>query len=164
MTDLSTSKLASLIGKRHACLEQLLKLGVKQSELIASGEIGTLLRLLSVKSQLFVSLQSIEQQLSPFHEQKPENRQWDSDQQHQECSRQAGECRELLDQVMRLESENEMKMIQRRDQVSRQLQTAQSSASARKAYHAQDSRPQSNHLALNSVTASPSHLDILTGP
>lgn len=162
--DLSTDKLASLIGKRHACLMQLYKLGVKQSEMIASGEISSLLRLLAVKNQLIVALQSIEQQLAPYHEQNPEDRQWASEEEHQECSLQAKQCRELLDQVMRLESENEMKMMQRRNHISRQLQTAQSSASARKAYHAHYAKPQASHIPHSSNSTSSSHLDIQTGP
>lgn len=167
VTDLSTDKLAELVEKRHACLVQLHKLGEKQSEFIISGEISSLLRLLSVKNQLIVALQSIEQQLGPFHEQDPDQRQWASAEEHQKCSAQAAECSQLLERVMRLESENEAKMTQRRDQIAQQLQTAQNSASARRAYQGYHARSQAMPTGLGVASgyrSSSSHLDLQTGP
>lgn len=167
VTDLSTDKLAALVGKRHSCLVQLHKLGVKQSEFIVSGEISSLLRLLAVKNQLIVALQSIEQQLAPFHEQHPNERQWSSAAEHQKCSQQATECKQLLDKVMRLECENETKMTQRRDEIAQQLQTVQSSALARRAYQAHHAKPQAIPVLLDGAPRSPgfsSLLDLQTGP
>ncbi|WP_197530629.1 flagellar export chaperone FlgN [Bythopirellula polymerisocia] len=167
MTNLSTDKLADLVAKRHSCLVQLHKLGVRQSEYIATGEISLLLRLLSVKNQLIVALQSIEQQLAPFHDQNPEMRQWDSAEARENCSRQAAECKKLLDQVMGLECENEKKMTQRRDQIAQQLRTSQASASARRAYHAHHTRPQAKPVPLDGDSVSlgfSAHLDLQTGP
>lgn len=167
MTDFSTDKLAELVGKRHACLVQLHKLGEKQSEFIISGEISSLLRLLSVKNQLIVALQSIEQQLGPFHEQDPDQRQWASAEEHQKCSERAAECKQLLDKVMRLESENEAKMTQRRDQIAQQLQTAQASASARRAYQGHHAKPQAIGITSqgsSGYSGTSPHLDLQTGP
>lgn len=134
MLELTGDKLAELIAQRHACLTQLHKLGVKQSELVASCEISSLLRLLSVKNQLIVALQSIEQQLAPFQLQNPETRQWSSPAARERCVRQIAECQELLDQVMQMERDNEQKMTERRDQVANHLQAAQSATTARRAY------------------------------
>jgi hypothetical protein len=127
-------KLAELIAQRHACLTQMHKLGVKQSELVASCEISSLLRLLSVKNQLIVALQSIEQQLTPFQSQDPETRQWSSSEARERCGRQIAECQVLLDQVMQMERDNEQKMTERRDLVANQLQAARSATTARRAY------------------------------
>lgn len=132
--ELTGDKLAELIAQRHACLTQLHKLGVKQSELVASCEISSLLRLLSVKNQLIVALQSIEQQLAPFQSQNPETRQWSSPAARERCGRQIAECQVLLDQVMQMERDNEQKMTERRDLVANQLQAAQSATTARRAY------------------------------
>ncbi len=110
------------------------KLGAKQSELIATGEFGSLLRLLSVKNQLIVALQAIEQQLVPFHAQDPETRVWSSPTARELCSKQSTECQSLLSQVMEMERSNEQKMTERRDQVAIQLQAAQSAGVARRAY------------------------------
>ncbi len=134
MTNLTGDKLAELIAQRHACLVQMHKLGVKQSELVATGEFGSLLRLLSVKNQLIVALQSIEQQLAPFHAQDPETRVWSSPAARERCAGQSAECQKLLAEVMEMERDNEQKMTERRDQVASQLQTAQSASTARRAY------------------------------
>jgi hypothetical protein len=134
VTNLTGEKLAELIAQRHACLVQMHKLGVKQSELVVTGEFGSLLRLLSVKNQLIVALQAIEQQLAPFHTQDPESRVWSNPAARERCARQSAECQTLLAEVMEMERDNEQKMTERRDQVANQLQAAQSASTARRAY------------------------------
>jgi hypothetical protein len=137
VTNLTGDKLAELIAHRHTCVMQMHKLGVKQSELVASGEVGALLRLLSVKNQLIAALQTIEQQLTPFHEQDPETRVWSDPAARERCARQAAQCQVLLDQIMEIERDCEQKMTERRDHVASQLQAAQSAGAARRAYQAQ---------------------------
>lgn len=137
MNNLTTEKLSETIAKRHACLQQLHKLGTKQTKHIQTGEMGSLLRLLSVKNQLIVALQAIEQQLAPFHSQDPEQRVWSSLQVRERCARQAAECQTLLAEIMQMERDNEQRMLERRDQVASQLQTVQSATVARRAYQAQ---------------------------
>jgi len=137
MTQLSCNKLASLIAKRHACLVQLRDLGKRQSELIATSEMGPLLRLLSAKHQLIAVLQAIENELTPFHAQDPERRSWPSKEARASCADQAAECRQLLDEIMRMERQNEQEMTVRRDQVATQLETAHVASQARGAYQAQ---------------------------
>ncbi len=139
MTNLTSDKLAEHIAQRHTCLVQLHKLGVKQAELVTSGEIGSLLRLLSVKNQLIVALQAIEQQLGPFHDQDPEARVWSNPAARERCARQAAECQTLLEEIMQMERDNEQKMTERRDHVASQLQAAQSATTARRAYQTQQS-------------------------
>ena len=133
----TTDKLANLIAKRHRCLTQLRDLGRKQSKLIAEGEMGQLLRLISAKNQLIVAVQTLEQELVPFHEQDPEDRVWTSTAARQASSEQAIACRQLLDEIMQLERDNEQQMTERRDQVAKQLQAAQAASVTRGAYQAQ---------------------------
>jgi hypothetical protein len=161
VTNLTSDKLAELISQRHTCLVQLHKLGVKQSELVSSGEIGSLLRLLSVKNQLIVALQAIEQQLGPFHDQDPEARVWPNSAARERCARQATECQTLLKEIMQMERDNEQKMTERRDQVASQLQAAQSATTARRAYQAQQRYSHRSHTGeMNITTATP--LDLHT--
>jgi len=116
---------------------QLRDLGRKQAELIAQGDMAPLLRLLGAKNQLIVALQTIEQGLNPFHEQNPEDRTWPTEEARQQSAHQAAQCRQLLDEVMQLEQNNEQQMTLRRDQVASQLQAAQAASTARTAYQAQ---------------------------
>ncbi len=146
MNSLSTTSLADLIDKRHRCLLQLRDLGQKQAELIAAGDMGPLLRLIAAKNQLIAALQSIEQGLTPYHAQDPEQRDWPTAEARARCAQQADACQQLLDEVMELERRNEQNMIERRDQVATQLQAAQAAGAARGAYQAhQLSKPQGPH-------------------
>jgi len=133
----TTDKLADLISKRQRCLLQLRDLGHKQAELIAKGDMTPLLRLLGAKNQLIVAVQAIEQELAPFHEQDPEERTWSTEEARVKCAEQAAQCRQLLDEVMLLEQQNEKEMTLRRDQVASQLQAAQAASTARGAYQVQ---------------------------
>jgi len=146
VTQHSTANLADLIDKRQRCLLQLRDLGHKQSTLIASGEMGPLLRLITVKNQLIAALQTIEQELAPYHAQDPEERDWPTAAARAKSAQQAESCRQLLDEVMALERKNEQEMIDRRDQVATQLQVAQAANTARGAYQAhQHTTPQGPH-------------------
>ena len=137
MTEHSTNQLATLIAGRRQCLLQMRDLGRKQSELIATGEMDPLLRLLSVKQQLLTALQAIERNLAPYHDQDPEQRIWASADARARCARQLADCRQLLQDIMQIEQQNERHITLRRDEVASQLQTVHSASMARGAYQAQ---------------------------
>jgi hypothetical protein len=137
VTELNSKTLADLIAKRHHCLVKLRDLGLKQAELIAAGDMGPLLRLLAAKNQWIVAVQTIEKELTPYHEQDPEKRVWASKDARSQCASQALQCKQLLDEVMQMELQNEQKMTERRDQVANQLQMAHAAGSVCSAYQAQ---------------------------
>lgn len=147
MSDRSTELLAELVAKRHACLTQLKAIGLKQAELIATSQIGELLRLLSGKQQLIAALQAIEQRLAPYHEEDPESRSWSSAEARAACAQQAEQCRVLLAEVLRLEQAGEQQMTVRRDEVAAQLQTASAATKARGAYRLQQTLPSASRGA-----------------
>jgi len=148
MSSLSTDKLADLIEQRYRCLQQLRNLGIKQSELITAGEMGPLMRLIAAKNQLIAALQTIEKELTPFHAQDPETRQWPTATARAKSAQTASAGEQLLAEVMELERQNEQTMIERRDQVASQLQAAQAAGTARGAYQAhQRSAPSGPHVS-----------------
>jgi hypothetical protein len=130
VTEVNCKQLADLIAKRLHCLVKLRDLGLKQSELIAAGDMAPLLRLLAAKNQWIVAVQTIEKELTPYHEQDPEQRVWDSQDARSQCASQAAQCQQLLDQIMQMELQNEKMMTQRRDQVASQFQMAHAAGSA----------------------------------
>jgi hypothetical protein len=140
MNELATEQLADLITKRRLCLMKLRDLGRKQTELIAAGEMGALLRSFTAKNQWIVAVQAIEKELAPFHAQDPDERDWASSMEREQCAQQANDCQSLLDEIMQLERENEQRMTERRDQVAQQLQSAHAAGAARAAYQAQQTR------------------------
>jgi hypothetical protein len=137
VAELNSNMLADLIAKRLRCLVKLRDLGLKQSELIAAGDMAPLLRLLAAKNQWIVAVQTIEKDLTPYHEQDPEQRAWDSQDARSQCASQAAQCKQLLDEIMQMELQNEERMTQWRDQVASQLQMAHAAGSACSAYQAQ---------------------------
>ncbi|MGI9429269.1 MAG: hypothetical protein ACR2NM_11470 [Bythopirellula sp.] len=150
MSSLATENLADLIDKRHRCLLQLRDLGRKQAELIASGQMGPLIRLIGAKNQLIAALQSVEQGLAPFHAQNPDDRLWPSTEARDRCAEQADASQQLLSELMELERQNEQNIVERRDKVASQLQAAQAAGTARGAYQAhQMSTPQGPHTVQN---------------
>jgi hypothetical protein len=141
MSEHSTDQLATLITQRWQCLRQMRELGRKQSELIATGEMESLLQLLAAKQKILSAIQAIERNLDPYHREDPEQRIWSSPQARTQCAQQSADCRLLLEEVMRLEIQNEQLLTHRRDEVASQLQTVHTASLARGAYQAQQSSP-----------------------
>lgn len=134
----STTLLADLISKRRRCLVQLRDLGVRQGELISTGNMSDLLRLFAAKQQLIAALQTIEKQLIPFHEEDPDARRWESADARAACARDADDCRRLIEEVMAMETAGEQQMSARRDDVAHQLRTVAAAGRVREAYQAHD--------------------------
>jgi hypothetical protein len=160
VSELTGDNLAAFIAKRHACLTQLHRLGMKQRELVQSGELNSLMRLLSVKNQLLAALQTIEQSLAPFHQQEPEERVWSDPALRQACARQAEECQRMLAEIMHMERENEREITERRDLLATQLQTAQSATTARRAYQMNQNPVQGPHVPFPTQGSHTTGLDL----
>jgi len=133
----STEQLASLIDKKHAVLVQLRAVGDKQTDLVASGDTGALLKLLAAKQELIAGLQAIERELKPYYAGDPEQRNWHSPQQRAHCANQANECNVLLEEIVRLEKLGAERMSQRKTEVAQQLQHLHAASQVRSAYQAQ---------------------------
>ncbi len=133
----STDNLAKLILQRRQCLVQMRDLGRKQSKLIATGEMDALLRLLAAKQHVLGAMQSVEQNLAPYHEEDPEQRIWSSAELRAQTAHHRDDCNQLLAEVIQLEKTNEEQITIRRDEIRCQLHMANSASQARGAYQAQ---------------------------
>jgi len=136
MADLTTTRLADLIGKRRRCLTQLRALGDRQTEMIATGDMTSLVRLLAAKQELIAALEALERELKPFHGQDPESRTWTSPAARAACADDETECRRLLAEVMAIEQAGERQLTVRRDGVATQLQSLGVATRASAAYQA----------------------------
>lgn len=131
-----TEQLAELIAKKHEVLTQLRAVGVRQTDLVASGEITSLLKLLSAKQQLIIQLQHLERELKPFYATAPDDRVWRSAEERSQCARQADECNALLEEIVRLEKIGAENMNDRKNEVAQQLHQVHAAAHVRSAYQA----------------------------
>ena len=133
----STEQLAALIAQKHDVLVQLRTVGVRQSDLVGSGEIAALLKLLSAKQHLITRLQELERELKPYYAGDPDQRVWRSPDELARCAKQASECNSLLEEIVRLEKLGAEKMNDRKNEVAQQLQQVHAATHVRNAYQAQ---------------------------
>ena len=133
----STEQLAALIAQKHEVLVQLRAVGVRQTDLVSSGEIAALLKLLSAKQVLINRLQELERELKPYYAGDPDGRVWRSAEDRARCAKQASECNTMLEEVVRLEKYGAEQMDQRKNEVAQQLQQVHAAAHVRNAYQAQ---------------------------
>jgi hypothetical protein len=133
----STEQLAGLIAKKHEVLVQLRAVGVRQSDLVASGEVAALLKLLAAKQHLITRLQELEGELKPYYAGDPDKRVWRSPDERVRCAKQAGECNALLEEIVRFEKLGAEKMNERKNEVAQQLNQVHAAAHVRNAYQAQ---------------------------
>ena len=137
----STKQLAELIRAKHQCLLQLRELGQRQRQLIERGELGELLRLLAAKQHVITALQSADRQLAPYQQEDPDSRSWASPQDRARCAQMAAECRQLLEEIMQMEKDNEAQMTRRRNDVAAQLTSLHHADHVRGAYSQNQGRP-----------------------
>src|SRR5690242_8824788 len=98
-----TDKLIELIRKKHEVLMQLRAMGRRQAQLVSSGDVTELLKLLGTKQHLIVGLQELERELKPYYAEKPETRIWRSPAERAHCAKLANECNSMLEEVVALE-------------------------------------------------------------
>jgi hypothetical protein len=133
----STEQLAALISQKHEVLVQLRAVGVRQTGLVASGEVAALLKLLAAKQHLITRLQELERELKPFYAGDPDKRVWRSPDDRARCAKQANDCNVLLEEIVQLEKLGADKMNERKNEVAHQLNQVHAAAHVRNAYQAQ---------------------------
>ena len=133
----ATEQLAALIAQKHDVLVQLRAVGVRQTDLVAGGEVAALLKLLAAKQHLITRLQELERDLRPYYAGDPDKRVWRSLDERARCAKQASDCNALLEEIVRLEKFGAEKMNERKNEVAEQLQQVHAATHVRNAYQAQ---------------------------
>ncbi|MEM6330859.1 MAG: hypothetical protein AAF790_11485 [Planctomycetota bacterium] len=152
-----TDALAALVREKRRVLTQLHQVGERQGELVALGDVPTLLRLLAAKQKLLAGLQAVEARLHPYRDQDPDGRAWPSPQHRAACAADADECRRLLAAVMDMERRHEQQMATRRDKLAEQLQRTHTAHGASDAYrtHRLPSAPTATPTTTTPPTGTP---------
>jgi len=131
---LTTDQLAQLIARKLDVLQHLRDLSQRQTQIISEGTTQQLMRVLSAKQTLMIELHKVQEQLTPYHDQTPQSRQWPSPQARQACREQVEHCETLLREIITIERRCETQLVNRRDAVEAQLQESHCSAAATRAY------------------------------
>jgi len=129
----NTRQLAALVDAKLQVLKVLVRLSRRQVELIDTGDMTMLIKLLAAKQTVMGQLQALEQELSPFRGEDPEQRQWASAGQRAACQAQAEAASGLLAEAFALEQQAETAMLRRRDAAAAALVSVQTAADARAA-------------------------------
>jgi hypothetical protein len=143
-----TAILSERIYQKHELLVQLRDIGLCQLELIASGDMNRLLRVLAAKQRLLGILQAVERSLDPFRSDDPDRRIWKSPADRQQCAQTADRCAALLRIIVEQERESESQMIVRRNETARRLRGIQDVADIHRAY-ANDVVPTAGQIDLS---------------
>jgi hypothetical protein len=132
----STERLAEVICQKHQVLVRLREIAQRQANLVATGDITSLLTLLATKQQLISALQEIERELMGYYEDDPDQRVWKSPQDRAACAERVAVCNALLEEIVHLEKDGAEMMAARRNEVAQQLEQAHSASHVRSAYEA----------------------------
>jgi hypothetical protein len=130
----STAILSERIQQKHELLVQLRDTGLRQLELISSGDMNQLLKVLAAKQRMLGILQTVERALDPFRSEDPEKRIWRSPADRQKCAEMALCCESLLRAIVEQERQSESQMISRRNDAARRLRDIQDAAEIHRAY------------------------------
>jgi len=156
MSQLPTDNLASLIRKKHQILVQLRSIGQKQQATSEDSAVAAMLQLMGAKQHLINALELVERNLRPYQTEDPELRVWRTPEDRANCAKQAQECTSLLAEVMELEKNQEQRMVDRRNDVAKQLQQSTASRDAAGAYH-QHRTTHAKHQATPPLTGLSGH-------
>lgn len=129
-----TKTLARLVLRKHDSLTHLLELGREQQQLVVDGDLNELLRVLAAKQRWLAVLQETQQQLVPFRDQVPAERQWTSEAERQQCGHLLKRCEAMLGEIVAQEKQSETILERRRDETSSRLQGMHVADKARSAY------------------------------
>lgn len=133
-----TTRLVECITAKHECLTQLHGLGLRQRQLIETGEMTRLLEVLAEKQRVIVRLQEVEHGLDPFRHDDPTGRRWSGEAERLHCAALVHRCEKLLEEVLNCEKTCEEALRNRRDDAARQLASVQTAGAVHGAYTAPD--------------------------
>jgi hypothetical protein len=134
MKNASTQQLFDLVKTKHGLLQQLRAMTIEQQPLVSDQEVSDLLVLLSRKSQVLESLQSVQNQLRAFEDQSPEDRVWESPAKRQACRQTLAQCDALLAELVVMEQTSLGQLTEKRDVVAGQLQQFATNETISEAY------------------------------
>ena len=144
-----TDRLAELVSQKCQLLQSVQELAIRQEELIARGEMTSLLEVLVVKQRMLEELQAVERRLEPFRLQDPQSRRWRNEELRRQTAAWLQECQELLADILRREKRCEVELLRRREETAEQLRNLCTTGQMLAAYEEVEPIPQ-NQLDLAS--------------
>jgi hypothetical protein len=130
----STEHLARLVSAKRQVLKIVVRLSERQLEMIESGHMEDLMKLLAAKQTVLAQLQSVERELLPYRDDDPDTRPWATGAARAACQAEASEANALIARSLELERRAEAAMLARRNAAENSLAAFQVASDARAAY------------------------------
>lgn len=134
MNPQQTMVMAELIRKRRDVMVGILKASIAQEQALGDGLIEPLVARLNDKQTLIEDLRDLQEQLKPFADQTPEDREWPSEVDRENCRRAIEETERLQGAILEIDARCERVMIERRNEIFDSLNRATDAATVAKAY------------------------------
>lgn len=145
------AELSALISERRTILAQLLELGARQVDVIASGRMSELMRILAEKQAPLQRLGDISVELRATAADDPLTRKWNSQQDRDECRLAQDDCERMHIELLAIEAQCETALIESRNAIQQELQQIDSAHQAASQYaHAETTLTTGIRLDLSS--------------
>jgi hypothetical protein len=135
MENLNTDRLAFLADRKLQLLTHLRELTIAQQSLVSEQRVEELLTLLSRKNETLEDVKTLQQEISLFQDQDPEDRVWRSEELRGRCRENFHRCELLIAELLAIEDTSINELTQRRDLVAQQLQQFTTADAIHDAYH-----------------------------
>ncbi|MDR1959038.1 MAG: hypothetical protein LBQ54_08350 [Planctomycetaceae bacterium] len=130
-----TELFLELMERKADIVDQLCQFAEKQLEIVRASDITLLLSFLSRKQHLIYEMEFVEKELTPFREEKPEDRLWASPEAKERCQERIDFCREKLALIMDLEHQAEKELTAKKENVRGQIKHLDQGVTVHRAYH-----------------------------
>lgn len=145
MTGQLTQSLFESLSQKRDCCRALIELSQKQRDLITSGDLNSLLKVLATKQRVMGRMDEVQRRLDALSRDTPRWRE-DLDRDAQlECQDVLDDMEQLLSELIDIEKECEQKLVQLREAALEQLRQSDAGRELNRAYLT-EAAPSTNRL------------------
>ena len=133
----TTEELSELAGRKLRMLRAIKQMTLEQADLVAAGDVDTLLPAISRKAEAIEGLQEVQRRLMQFAGQDPDARRWSDPAARLACRETLAQCDALIAELLVLEGQSIDSLSARRVGVGEQLRQMHSGVTVDRAYAGQ---------------------------
>ncbi len=113
---------------------RLAPISERQLEIVRSGDVSLLIRLLGLKQQIMYEFEAVEKELEPFRDTPPEQRIWKDEKERQETGESVNRCATLLEEILRNDTLSTEELATKKEEVEAQLRRTRQGAQVHNGY------------------------------
>ncbi len=125
---------------------RLAPISERQLEIVRSGDVTLLVRLLGLKQQIMYEFEAVEKQLEPFRDTPPEQRVWNDEEERKETGESINRCAALLEEILRNDTLSTTELSAQKDEVEEQIRKTRQGAQVHNGYAKQAPKSEIRHF------------------